>query len=72
MDKCVECGAFAPVPPLCINCMLSMTDDEYRKYVHLHNIKAALEDDITAHCDYCDAVLDAGGVCPNCGKVGLG
>lgn len=24
------------------------------------------------HCDICDAVLDADGACPNCGKVELG
>lgn len=42
VEKCVECGAFAPVPPLCINCMLAMSDDEYKEYIHLYKIRETL------------------------------
>jgi len=45
MEKCVQCGKIAVVPPLCLGCMLEMNDEDYRIQAIVHNLKSALDDE---------------------------
>jgi len=75
-EKCVECGKIAVVPPLCLGCMLNMTDEQYRLQELSYAIKAGMFDDergqLAHECSMCGkecASVDKNGHCSSCRQV---
>jgi len=73
MDKkCVQCGKIAVLPPFCLQCMLSMTDEEYERKRALQAVVDMFPVQDASECKMCGKPTADGrpdGFCGSCRQV---
>jgi len=72
-DKaCLKCGKLAVNPPLCLNCLLDSTADEFDKWLTLNELIIAPDYDEKSECKMCGKPTADGrpdGFCGSCRQV---